>query len=376
MSLEKGGIKNNQANIEKEGKTNIFEKRGKAAKSIWSNFLNNLKTSTILGGALGLSSIASGKENPNAKADDVFLNNKTSKTEISIKNSPESSIKSQKKDTIIIDRFDHINQDNDLSIPLPDGRVMVFNTEEEKEAFLELSKLIKINSPIEIGNGDLYSIYKNRAAERQEKFKEQNVFNSREEAWKAIKKNGWNIHAYIPLQVGNKSPFWNKTGSIPINNMKDYEAHIKENLIQKGFKGELTPEIKYFGFKLEENEFITTLKYNTVVNANVQGGRGYVPLLKGTRVVFERAVLDNGQVCNLIKYILDCKNAIYGDELDIKGLGKVKIRLGVGKNGELETYYAANDGTYTKYIETEYKKVHKKRAKKGTDIEDNDVLQA
>ena len=113
MSLEKGGIKNNQANIEKEGKTNIFEKRGKAAKSIWSNFLNNLKTSTILGGALGLSSIASGQENPNKKADDVFLNNKTPKTEISI-NFP--------------------------------GGTKTFNSQEELEAFIKKTGLVKSGS--------------------------------------------------------------------------------------------------------------------------------------------------------------------------------------------------------------------------------------
>ena len=353
MSLEnkeRNSGKKREQNIPKE--EGEIPKSGKAAQGAFGGLKKFFKNPNFLGTVLGLStmfSAAGQNQDTNREADRVFTKGKE-KTEISIES---------------------------LRIRLPDGKVMDFRNEEEKSLFLELSRLIKLNSTtIEMGNGDINSVYRNRFAEVKKNLERQVVFNSREEIWKAINKYGWNYLAYAPLQVGNKSPFWNKSGRIPINNMEDYKKHVEENLIPDGFEGEIDPDIKHFGFKLEENEFITTLKYNTVVNANVQGGRGYVPLLKGTRVVFERAVLDNGQVCNLIKYILDCKNAIYGDELDIKGLGKVKIRLGVGKNGELETYYAANDGTYTKYIETEYKKVHKKRAKKGTDIEDNDVLQA
>ena len=53
-----------------------------------------------------------------------------------------------------------------------------------------------------------------------------------------------------------------------------------------------------------------------------------------------------------LNIFLDCKNAIYGDQLDVKDLGKVNTRFGVGENGELEIYYAVNGGSYYKYDES------------------------
>ena len=79
---------------------NKYIQRGEAAEGAWEWFKSKFKNSVILGGALGLSSLAAAEENPNAKADDIFLNNKTSKTELSI-DLPESGTKSQEKDTIV-----------------------------------------------------------------------------------------------------------------------------------------------------------------------------------------------------------------------------------------------------------------------------------
>lgn len=385
MPLEKkiGGSEKKRELETTSKKEEKIPKTGKAAQNTFDGLKIFFKNPKFLGTVLGLStmfSAAGQNQDTNREADRVFTKGKE-KTEISIES---------------------------LRIRLPDGKVMDFRNEEEKSLFLELSRLIKLNSPtIEIGNGDINSVYRNRFAEAKKNLERQAVFNSREEIWEAINKYGWNHVVYAPAQVGNKSPFWNKSGSIPINNMEDYKKHVEENLRPDGFRGEIDPDIKHFGFKLEENEFITTLKYNTVVNADVRGGRGYVALLKGTRVIFERVVLENGKVCNILKYLLDCKNAIYGDELDVKDLGKVNTRFGVGENGELEIYYAVNGGSYYKYDESKgidikglannmrltigkvgrikeehinndlaSEKTPKKRFKKAKKTEDNDVLQA
>lgn len=110
--------------------------------------------------------------------------------------------------------------------------------------------------------------------------------------------------------------------------MNDYENHVKEDLWPLGFKGEINPEIKYFGFKLEKNEFINTLKHNTIVAVETQGGVGYVALLEGTRAVFEIVELENGVVCNILKAMLDCKNPIYADEVYLRNGERLIIKYG------------------------------------------------
>ncbi len=321
MSLEKQSKKINKKEI--ESSKNIDSNSGKAAKGAFREFVDkhfNWRKSAIITGAAAISLSSMGQSNTEKKADEIFMNGENKKTEWFVK------------------------------LPKGDDRCIYFNSQREMDEFLEISKLIKNSKETNFGNGDLVSIYKNRVAERQEKsnFKERNVFNDQKIAEQAVLEiNGWLKHSYFPGQVGNKSPFWEKTGSIVINNMDDYKKHVEENLLPQGFKGELIPDIKYFGFKLEKNEFITTLKYNTIVNADVAGGRGYVPLLEGTRVVFERMVLQDGDVCNRLKYILDCKNAIYGDFLYLKNGQKLYIKHDF-KNNKI-SYSKEKDGEYIEY---------------------------
>ena len=55
-------------------------------------------------------------------------------------------------------------------------KVMDFRNEEEKSLFLELSRLIKLNSTtIEMGNGDINSVYRNRFAEVKKNLERQVV---------------------------------------------------------------------------------------------------------------------------------------------------------------------------------------------------------
>lgn len=227
----------------------------------------------------------------------------------------------------------------------PVGKDTIFSSEEEMNKFIkeknldiksredwsrtrtteEIKEKLKKNGD----HGDLESVFKNKKANQQEKesIQEQNVFNSFEDIMNTISK-GKEGHYYTPHSVGEQSPYWDKKpGTEEINSIEDYKKHVEENLRPQGFKGELTPDIKYYGFKLEKNEFITTIKQDVVVNAKVIGGSGFVLLKAGTRMIFERQVLENGEICNILRYILDCVNPVNGDNpfTNVDGSGGFRI---------------------------------------------------
>lgn len=277
--MSKESFYNNIENNNRSNQNDLNkEKKKQESKNWWNTIKKQIKTSAILGlGTLG--SLNTNAQEVNKKADKEFSQNGKYKVEV-------------------LNSFQAVKD-----------------------------KLKKAGD-----HGDLDTKTNNKVANYQEKhnFKERNVYNSIAEFNETIK-NGGGEEGYYPHQVGENSPFWNKTGNIKINNLKDYKKHIEEDLIPHGFKGDLTPEIKYFGFKLEKDEFITTLKQDVLVDADVAGGRGWVRLNTGTRVVFERQILKDGRPCNVLKYIADCKNAIYGDNpytrylINKNGVGKFYI---------------------------------------------------
>ncbi len=112
MSLEKQSKKINKKEI--ESSKNIDSNSGKAAKGAFREFVDkhfNWRKSAIITGAAAISLSSMAQDNPNKRANDEFLNNKTPKTE--------------------------------WSYILPDGEIKYFNSEEEKSAFLKRSRLIE-----------------------------------------------------------------------------------------------------------------------------------------------------------------------------------------------------------------------------------------